>query len=556
MTDGPIKVLIVEDNPGDARLLKEELADAGGGRFDVTHAARLGTALERLEQERFAVVLLDLSLPDAHGLETVLKVKQRASHLPIVVLTGLESEELAAEALRKGAQDYLVKGKVDANLLARSIRYAIERQRADEELQENLRRLKALQEIERAISTLDLRTVLGVLLQKIDTLLPYSATTVRLLNKATGFIEPIACRNIPETEWKADRWRAGRGVPNIVFESKSAWKAVNVQSDPRVRDREFFRRHGLVSYLGLPLIAKDEILGVLSFYTKQEHVFSDSEVEYLSTLADQAAVAIHNARLHEETERRRREAEEQARVAQSLTETLDVAAVGQRIVASVREVFGVRAAMLRLLQPDGALRAIASSGEGFLEQSGGEILPAGVGLVGRAVAEGRLMQSADLLKDSQTRLTDDMRDYHLRSGHSSVLAAPLRAHEKIIGALGILERRGRVYSDDEVALLQTFANQAAVALENARLYGEAQTREKELKEINRMLSALHAVAAAASQSLDLEQVLRAAIEKITDIFAFDATQIHLYDDLAGEARLITYLEKDGQFSPAVGRFKR
>jgi signal transduction histidine kinase len=222
----------------------------------------------------------------------------------------------------------------------------------------------------------------------------------------------------------------------------------------------------------------------------------------------------------------------------------------------VREVFGVRAAMLRLLQPDGALRAIASSGEGFLEQSGGEILPAGVGLVGRAVAEGRLMQSADLLKDSQTRLTDDMRDYHLRSGHSSVLAAPLRAHEKIIGALGILERRGRVYSDDEVALLQTFANQAAVALENARLYGEAQTREKELKEINRMLSALHAVAAAASQSLDLEQVLRAAIEKITDIFAFDATQIHLYDDLAGEARLITYLEKDGQFSPAVGRFKR
>ena len=555
MTDGLIKVLLVEDNVADARLLKEELADAVDARFEVKHAARLSEAVKRLKEERFAIALVDLSLPDAQGLETVLTIQKLAAHLPIVVLTGLENDDVAAQALRKGAQDYLVKGKVDGNLLVRSIRYAIERQRADVELQENLRRLKALQEIERAISTLDLRTVLDVLLQKIDMLLPYSATTVRLFNKANGMIEPIACRNIPEEEWKSERWRGGRGVPNVVFETKNAWMTLNVQNDPRVRDREFFCRHGLVSYLGLPLIAKNEILGVISFYTKQEHSFGDQEVEFLSTLADQAAVAIQNAALHQETERRRREAEVQARVAQSLTETLDVAAVGGRIVASLRELLDVRVVMLRLLEPDGSLRAVASSGEGFRESSGAEILPAGVGLAGRAVAESRLIQSSDLLNEPKTLLTDAMKDYHLRSGNSSVLAAPLRAHEKIIGTLGILEQRGRAYSEEEVALLQTFANQAAVALENARLYSEAQTREAELKEINRMLSALHAVAAAACQSLDLQQVLRAAIEKITDIFGFDATQVHLYDERAEEARLITYLEKDGQFSPAVGCFK-
>src|SRR5262249_53892424 len=159
--------------------------------------------------------------------------------------------------------------------------------------------------------------------------------------------------------------------------------------------REFFRRHGLVSYLGLPLIAKGEILGVLSFYTKQEHAFSGEEIEFLSTLADQAAVAIQNAGLHQEAERRRREAEGQARVGQSLTESLDIAAVGERIVGSVRELLGVHAAMLRLLEPDGSLRSIASSGEGYREHSGAEVLPPGVGLVGRAVAEGRLIQSAD-----------------------------------------------------------------------------------------------------------------------------------------------------------------
>jgi signal transduction histidine kinase len=86
---------------------------------------------------------------------------------------------------------------------------------------------------------------------------------------------------------------------------------LNVQSDPRVRDRAFFRRHGLVSYLGLPLIAKNEILGVLSFYTKQEHAFRDEEVQFLSTLADQAAVAIQNSQLYEEV-RNSRDAMEQA----------------------------------------------------------------------------------------------------------------------------------------------------------------------------------------------------------------------------------------------------
>ena len=125
-----IRILLVEDNPGDARLLREFLADVENTPFDPVHVERLGNALQRLRNERFDVILLDLSLPDAQGLETITRAYKQGA--PIVVLTGLDDKALAINALREGAQDYLVKGQIEAPLLERSIRYAIERHRAEE----------------------------------------------------------------------------------------------------------------------------------------------------------------------------------------------------------------------------------------------------------------------------------------------------------------------------------------------------------------------------------------------------------------------------------------
>ncbi len=177
---------------------------------------------------------------------------------------------------------------------------AVENARLFQETQGNLERVRALREIDQAItSTLNLDAVLNVLLQKIDLVLPYSATTVRLFNKQSRLLEPVACRNLDEEEWKAGQWRAGRGIPNVVFETRAPVKINNVQTDPRNKDLNFFSKHGLVSYLGVPLIVKDEVLGVISFYTKEEHEFSNEEVEFLSTLAGQAAVAIHNSQLYQ-----------------------------------------------------------------------------------------------------------------------------------------------------------------------------------------------------------------------------------------------------------------
>src|SRR5712691_1830171 len=125
-------VLLVEDSPGDARLLREMLYEVGTARYHITHVDRLSHALQLLTQIDFDAVLLDLGLPDAQGLDAVTPISNAAPEIPIVVLSGLEDERLAIQAVQLGAQDYLVKGLGNGNIIARSIRYSIERKRSEE----------------------------------------------------------------------------------------------------------------------------------------------------------------------------------------------------------------------------------------------------------------------------------------------------------------------------------------------------------------------------------------------------------------------------------------
>ncbi|MDP7387112.1 MAG: EAL domain-containing protein, partial [Nitrospinota bacterium] len=134
-THHPIGVLLIEDNPGDARLLEESLREAGGAGFEITHARRLSSGLEELSNSEIDVVLLGLSLPDGQGLGTVENAIEAAPDAPIIVMTGLEDETLAVQAVRAGAQDYLVKGQMEGSWLVRSVRYAIERKRMQMELE-------------------------------------------------------------------------------------------------------------------------------------------------------------------------------------------------------------------------------------------------------------------------------------------------------------------------------------------------------------------------------------------------------------------------------------
>ena len=134
MTEQRLTVLLVEDNPGDARLIQESLMGVGGNTFDLETADRLATALRRLSAGGIDAVLLDLALPDSKGRETFSRAKAQAPTVPIIVLTGLGDEALALKMVQEGAQDYVTKIDLKGSVLSRAIRYAIEREKSDQQI--------------------------------------------------------------------------------------------------------------------------------------------------------------------------------------------------------------------------------------------------------------------------------------------------------------------------------------------------------------------------------------------------------------------------------------
>ncbi|HTN70721.1 MAG TPA: ATP-binding protein [Methylomirabilota bacterium] len=299
----PTRLLLVEDSVADAGLLRAALCGASGTNHSVelVHVLRLVDALRYLQEATFDLVLLDLSLPDAQGTEALVRVQDTAPTLPVVIMTGLDDEELAIEAVRKGAQDYLVKGDVDSRMLVRAIQYAIERKRIDVQLQHQRERQAVLHEVNLAITaTLDLHSILDLFLDKVSRLLPNFSVTVRLVNPDNDSLEPFACRAVDEAYWKRSLLsQRGGGRARAVMAARKPVVIVDALTDPNSSNRDFMLHNGLISYVGVPLVAQGECLGVIGFYTREKREFADEEVELLALLAGQAAVAMHNSQLYE-----------------------------------------------------------------------------------------------------------------------------------------------------------------------------------------------------------------------------------------------------------------
>jgi signal transduction histidine kinase/CheY-like chemotaxis protein len=276
------RILLIEDNLGDARLLTEILKDVPGCPFELVHAASVSSALEQLSSEHFEAILLDLSLPDGQGFGVLRRLLDVAPSIPVVVLTGLNDEQMALNALAAGAQDYLVKGATDGDFIARAVRYAIQRKGI-------LERTRALREIDQAITaTLDIHEIFKALLERTGALFPFSAACVQKINPDNGGLEAVALNRMHETDLQRYEWTQLTGAATPA-------PTTIVIGVPSVVPGRSADRHVATVF---PLRLKERIWGYLCFFSKNQRDFSDEDLDFLSALAAQAAVAIHNAELY------------------------------------------------------------------------------------------------------------------------------------------------------------------------------------------------------------------------------------------------------------------
>lgn len=233
-------------------------------------------------------------------------------------------------------------------------------------------------------------------------------------------------------------------------------------------------------WLAAPLVGRDgATIGLLQLFGHRRGAFADADEAGLAHFALITSLAVENFRAGAESEQRRREAEDLARAARTLTESLDIDVVAQRTVETVLSLFHATGATLRRLEPDGSLTLIASRGD----FPNGRVLPRGVGVSGRAALEGRTVRVKDVSFDSSIVPTADLRGLDAAARIRGTLAVPLRVQGRTIGTLAVGDEQPRLFTDGEVELLEAFAAQVALALENARFYTEVKDARDFLQSI-------------------------------------------------------------------------
>ncbi|HEX9443488.1 MAG TPA: GAF domain-containing protein, partial [Candidatus Binatia bacterium] len=392
------------------------------------------------------------------------------------------------------------------------LRDMTEWKKAGAQIQDQLRRITMLRDINEAItSTLDLPTVLDLLLEKLEGVSPYpTAATVRLFNKESGELEPLCCRNIDAEEWRTRGQRTPGPRARELLQSKSPSFIRNVQTDPRSVRRDFYIRNGLVSYLGVPLIVEEEVLGMLCMYMKDEHEFSPEEVEFFSSVGTQAAIAIQNSRLygqikaqsaelrtaHDELESKveERTAELTALkdelaaqladmnrlhdVSTKLLEDKDLRALLAEILRATIELTGADMGNVQLYdEREKALKIVAHLGyrQDFLDFF--QAAPEGDGVSGSAM-EGRERVVVENVATDPRVI--DFRAIYAAGGIAAVQSTPLFGGDgSLYGMLSTHFERPRRLSERELRLLDLYAQQAERVIERKK--SEEALRESEGK---------------------------------------------------------------------------
>lgn len=507
MSDKPVKVLLIEDNPADALLMRKILATVKGAPLDLESAEYLSAGLERLTEGEIDVVLLDLTLPDSQGFDTFARVHAQAPQVPIIVLTGLDDEALAAQAVRGGAQDYLVKGRVGRNLLVRAIRYAIERKRAEEALRQYADEQAALYAVTSAAATLlDPDELLSTVLDVVLSVLGSDAGWVVLPGPTLDEPPRIAAwRGVPESFVAAEEAIPLRTCPvcaPLLAGGETQVEPELIAGCPRLPP-DVLASTDLHSHVVVPLCTGEEVLGILNVAWRVPHPYSESDRALLMAVGRQVGIALHNAHLYQAARQvnRLRVLNE---LDQALVATLDLEKVAEITLHRIAVAMDTPTGALLILSPQasGRLERMFTLEQGWIEMAISEEEARDLQTLLRRLQDSR---EAVLLSGDELATISGKRSLAQRWG-SGGLAVPVRGDEELVAVLALGGRPvARLFTEEDRALAQAAANRAGRAIQNARLYRASQQQSARLATLN-------AISAAAVSSLELDAVLRQVLD--------------------------------------------
>jgi diguanylate cyclase (GGDEF)-like protein len=462
-------ILIVEDEEGIARMIQVLLEARGFA----THVSFSGEeALACLHAHSVDLVLLDVMMPEMDGFEVCrrLKADERWRHIPVVMLTARDAVRDMVLGLEIGADDYITKPFNTETLVAR-IRVLLRIQGMSQELVRRNRDLHTLNEVALTVSrTLSPDEIVeGALARTLESLgLP--AGMVHLVDPESGQLVLRVWRGLP-TE-------PGEDVRRLSPGTAWAWQALEEEGPLVLSDAARAEGAGLTSeepprpLAATPLRFRDRSLGVLTVTGRPGQTFSPEEAALLAAIGRQAAMALENAYLYADSRRKAEEFEALYQLSQTMSSTFNLQDILTRISQTVSALLHAQAMSLMLLSQDGrTLSTVAgyNLSEDALQavetvRSRQESSPSLI-----AVREKRPVAIADLSID--TAYVPWLQKARER-GYRSFLAIPLIAQDRALGCMNLYLTDGHEFDADEIQLLSTFASQAAISIENARLFEE------------------------------------------------------------------------------------
>ncbi len=269
------------------------------------------------------------------------------------------------------------------------------------------------------------------------------------------------------------RIEPGKGIGGVVLSTGRPFRTDDYAADARF-GKDYLpgvRADEIVTAVVVPIKIEQRVEGLLYVHNRSPRPFDDRDEAVLTRLAEHAALAIGNARVYERSERRRLAAETLADVGRLICQSLDPEVVAQGIADSVLMLFGARASTILRLRPEsGDLQAIATAGDLSPGVGWGLVLQSGMGAAGLAVRQRLPVVTPDLLDESGITLPPELRSALAGSSDRAALAVPLLVRDEATGALVVRDRTGHLFGEEEVRLLQAFAAQAALAMENAERF--------------------------------------------------------------------------------------